>query len=84
MKKNKDGKTLQEVLDENREKMWERHLKEKKKQEKEIIIGMFLIGAILVGIFYLGYLQNSKAMEKCTQNHDYDYCLVNLWGEIWK
>ena len=42
------------------------------------IIGMFLIGAILVGIFYLGYLQNSKAMENCTQNHDYDYCLVNL------
>lgn len=78
MKKNKDGKTLQEVLDENREKMWERHLKEKKKQEKEIIVGIFLIGAILVGIFYLGYLQNSKAMEKCTQNNDYDYCLVNL------
>lgn len=76
--KNKDGKTLQEVLDENREKMWERHLKEKKRQEKEIIIWMFLIGAILVGIFYLGYLQNSKAMERCTQNHDYDYCLVNL------
>lgn len=76
--KNKEGKTLQEVLDENREKMWERHLKEKKKQEKEIIIGMFLIGAILVGIFYLGYLQNSNAMERCTQNHDYDYCLVNL------
>lgn len=76
--KNKDGKTLQEVLDENREKMWERHLKEKKRQEKEIIIGVFLIGAILVGIFYLGYLQNSKAMERCTQNHDYDYCLVNL------
>lgn len=78
MKKNKDGKTLQEVLDENREKMWESHLKEKKKQEKEIIVGMILIGAILVGIFYLEYLQNSKAMEKCTQNHDYDYCLVNL------
>ena len=57
MKKNKDGKTLQEVLDENREKMWKEHLKEKKKQEKEIIIGMFLIGAILVGIFYLGYFQ---------------------------
>ena len=78
MKKNKDGKTLQEVLDENRDNTWQKHLKEKKKQEKEIIIGMFIIGAILVGIFYLGYLQNSKAMEKCTQNHDYDYCLVNL------
>ena len=67
-----------EVFKKNREKMWQEHLKEKKRQEKEIIIGMFLIGAILVGIFYLGYLQNSKAMEKCTQNHDYDYCLVNL------
>ena len=76
--KNKEGKTLQEVLDENRDNMWQKHLKEKKKQEKEIIVGMILIGAILVGIFYLGYLQNSKAMEKCTQNHDYNYCLVNL------
>ena len=76
--KNKEGKTLNEVLKENQIKMRKQFLKEKKRQEKEIIIGMFLIGAILVGIFYLGYLQNSKAMERCTQNYDYDYCLVNL------
>lgn len=82
--KNKEGKTLNEVLKENQIKMRKQFLKEKKKKERKTIIGMIVVGALLVGMFYLGYLQNSKAMEKCTQNHDYDYCLVNLWGEIWK
>ncbi len=76
--KNKEGKTLNEVLKENQIKMRKQFLKEKKKKERKTIIGMIVVGALLVGMFYLGYLQNSKAMEKCTQNHDYDYCLVNL------
>lgn len=76
--KNKDGKTLQEVLDENREKMWESHLKEKKKQERNFILRLVIAGVLLVSVFYLGYLLEVDAMKKCTQNHDYDYCLVNL------
>ena len=76
--KNKEGKTLQEVLDENRDNTWQKHLKEKKKQERNFILRLAIAGVLLVSVFYLGYLLEVDAMEKCTQNHDYDYCLVNL------
>lgn len=76
--KNKEGKTLQEVLDENREKMWQKHLKEKKKQERNFILRLVIAGVLFVSVFYLGYLLEVDAMERCSQNHDYDYCLVNL------
>ena len=76
--KNKKGKTLQEVLKENQEKMWQKHLKEKKKQERNFILRLVIAGVLLVSVFYLGYLLEVDAMERCTQNHDYDYCLVNL------
>ena len=76
--KNKDGKTLQEVLDENRDNTWKKHLKEKKKQERNFILRLVISGVLLVSVFYLGYLLEVDAMERCTQNHDYDYCLVNL------
>ena len=76
--KNKEGKTLQEVLKENQEKMWQKHLKEKKKQERNFILRLVIAGVLLVSVFYLGYLLEVDAMERCTQNHDYDSCLVNL------
>ena len=76
--KNKDGKTLQEVLDENRDNTWKKHLKEKKKQERNFILRLVIAGVLLVSVFYLGYLLDVDAMERCTQNHNYDYCLVNL------
>lgn len=76
--KNKEGKTLQEVLKENQEKMRQKHLKEKKKQERNFILRLVIAGVLLVSVFYLGYLLEVDAMERCTQNHDYDYCLVNL------
>lgn len=76
--KNKEGKTLQEVLDENRDNTWQKHLKEKKKQERNFILRLVIAGVLFVSVFYLGYLLEVDAMERCTQNHDYDYCLVNL------
>ena len=59
--KNKEGKTLQEVLKEN-----------------QMIIGIIVVGALLVGLFYLGYSLQNNALEQCSQNNDRDYCLVNL------
>lgn len=76
--KNKEGKTLQQVLKENQEKMWQKHLKEKKKQERNFILRLVIAGVLLVSVFYLGYLLKVDAMERCTKSHDYDYCLVNL------
>lgn len=76
--KNKEGKTLQQVLKENQEKMWQKHLKEKKKQERNFILRLVIAGVLLVSVFYLGYLLEVDAMERCTKNRDYDYCLVNL------
>ena len=76
--KNKEGKILQQFLKENQEKMWQKHLKEKKKQERNFILRLVIAGVLLVSVFYLGYLLEVDAMERCTQNHDYDYCLVNL------
>mgnify|MGYP006939906185 CR=1 FL=1 len=78
MKKNKEGKTLSEVLKENQIKMRKQFLKEKKKKERKTIIGMIVVGALLVGMFYLGYLLQNNALEQCGKNHDRDYCLVNL------
>lgn len=78
MKKNKEGKTLSEVLKENQIKMRKQFLKEKKKKERKTIVSMVVIGVLLVGLFYLGYLLQNKALEQCSQNHDADYCLVNL------
>lgn len=76
--KNKEGKTLEEVLKENQIRMRKQFLKNKKKNERKTIIGMFVIGALLVGLFYLGYSLQTNALEQCSQNHDRDYCLVNL------
>lgn len=76
--KNKEGKTLQEVLKENQIKMRKQFLKEKKKKEHKTIIGMVVIGVLLVGLFYLGYLLQNNALDQCSQNYDTDYCLVNL------
>lgn len=76
--KNKEGKTLEEVLKENQIKMRKQFLKEKKKNERKTIIGMFVVGALLVSMFYLGYSLQNNALEQCSQNHDRDYCLVNL------
>lgn len=75
---NKDGKTLEEVLKENQINTRKRILKEKKKNERKTIIGMIAISALLVGLFYLGYSLQNNALEQCSQNHDRDYCLVNL------
>ncbi len=76
--KNKEGKTLREVIKENQIKMREQFLKEKKKKECKTIVSMIVIGALLVGLFYLGYSLQNNALEQCSQNHDADYCLVNL------
>ena len=76
--KNKEGKTLQEVLKENQIKMRKQFLKEKKKKEHRMIIGIIVVGALLVGLFYLGYSLQNNALEQCSQNNDRDYCLVNL------
>lgn len=76
--KNKEGKTLQEVLKENQINTRKRILKEKKKNERKTIIGMIVVGTLLVGMFYLGYSLQNNALEKCSQNHDADYCLANL------
>ena len=75
---NKDGKTLEEVLKENQINTRKRILKEKKKNERKTIIGMIVVGTLLVGMFYLGYSLQNNALEQCSQNHDRDYCLVNL------
>ena len=76
--KNKEGKTLPEVLKENQIKMRKQFLKEKKKNEHKMIVSMIVIGVLLVGLFYLGYSLQNNALEQCSQNHDRDYCLVNL------
>lgn len=76
--KNKEGKKLQEVLKENQIKMRKQFLKEKKKNEHKTIVSMIVVGALLVGMFYLGYSLQNNALEQCSQNHDRDYCLVNL------
>ena len=76
--KNKEGKTLQEVLKGNQINMRKRILKEKKKNERKTIIGMIVVGALLVGMFYLGYSLQNNALEQCSKNHDRDYCLANL------
>lgn len=76
--KNKEGKTLSEVIKENQIKMREQFLKEKKKKERKTIVSMIVIGALLVGLFYLGYSLQNNALEQCSRNNDRDYCLVNL------
>ena len=76
--KNKEGKTLQEVLKGNQINMRKRILKEKKKNERKTIIGMIVVGALLVGMFYLGYLLQNNALEQCSKNNNADYCLANL------
>lgn len=78
MKKNKEGKTLSEVLKENQIKMRKQFLKEKKKNEYKIIVSMIVVAVLLVSLFYLGYSLQNNALEQCSQNHDADYCLVNL------
>lgn len=75
---NKEGKTLEEVLKENQINTRKRILKEKKKKERKTIVSMIVVGALLVGMFYLGYSLQTNALEQCSQNHDRDYCLVNL------
>lgn len=76
--KNKEGKTLNEVLKENQIKMRKQFLKEKKKNEYKIIVSMIVVAVLLVSLFYLGYSLQNNALEQCSQNHDADYCLVNL------
>lgn len=78
MKKNKEGKTLSEVLKENQIKMRKQFLKEKKKNEYKIIVSMIVVAVLLVSLFYLGYSLQNNVLEQCSQNHDADYCLVNL------
>ena len=76
--KNKEGKTLNEVLKENQIETRKRILRKKKKNERKTIIGMVVVGALLVSMFYLGYLLQNNALEQCSKNHDRDYCLANL------
>lgn len=76
--KNKEGKTLSEVIKENQIETRKRILREKKKNELKTIVGMVVVGALLVGMFYLGYLLQNNALEQCSRNNDRDYCLVNL------
>ena len=76
--KKKEGKTLNEVLKENQIKMRKQFLKEKKKNEYKIIVRMIVVAVLLVSLFYLGYSLQNNALEQCSQNHDADYCLVNL------
>ena len=76
--KNKEGKTLNEVLKENQIETRKRILRKKKKNERKTIIGMVVVGALLVSMFYLGYSLQNNALEQCSKNHDRDYCLANL------
>ena len=76
--KNKERKTLPEVLKENQIKMRKQFLKEKKKNECKTIVSMIVVATLLVGMFYLGYSLQNNALEQCGQNHDRDYCLANL------
>lgn len=71
-------KSLQEVLQENKKRIWEiEKAKIKKRQKKELIIFFFIVVAIIVLLAFC-ISSISGDLEKCMINHSKNYCLVRL------
>lgn len=66
------------VFKQNQEIILKENLKRKKKARLNSILWGVLACLVLAGIFYLGSRFQAEEMDKCTQKHTYDYCLVKL------
>lgn len=74
---------LQEVLHENKKRMWEKEkARMKKQQRKESILG-FVVGAFIVVmtimLLVLSNSFNNNAVDSCLEKgNTYNYCMSNL------
>lgn len=74
---------LQEVLHENRMRMWEKEKARLKKQQRKesmlgVIVGAFIV-VITIVLLVLSNSFNNKAIDSCLENgNTYNYCMSNL------
>lgn len=71
-------KTLQEVLKENQQKVYQQRIDNlRKQQRKEITLGYFVLISVIALVVALLYVTN-KDVENCKQSHNENYCREGL------
>lgn len=71
-------KTLQEVLHENKMKMWQKEKARLRKKEKKETILFTCVALFIVTITIVCMVATNNDMKTCEELHNASYCMENL------